>query len=51
MQYDQGDPAELKEKFWSAMTQSSLVMLQLDGDQDSAAPMTAQLDKDANSAI
>ena len=51
MQYDQGDPAELKEKFWSAMAESSLVMLQLDGDQDSAAPMTAQLDKDASSAI
>ena len=51
MQYDQGDPAELKEKFWSAMVESPLVMLQLDGDQDSAAPMTAQLDKHANSAI
>jgi general stress protein 26 len=51
VQYDQGDPAELKEKFWSAMAESSLVMLQLDGDQDSAAPMTAQLDKDADSAI
>ena len=51
MHYDQGDPTELREKFWHAMTQSSLVMLQLDADQDSAAPMTAQLDKDANSAI
>jgi general stress protein 26 len=51
MQYDQGDPSALKEKFWHAMTQSSLVMLQLDSDQDSAAPMTAQLDKDANSAL
>lgn len=51
MQYDQGDPKELKEQFWHAMTASSLVMLQLDADQDSAAPMTAQLDKDANSAI
>ena len=51
MQYGQGNATELKEKFWSAMEQSSLVMLQLDGDQDSAAPMTAQLDKGANSAI
>ncbi len=51
MQYEQGEPNELRHKFWRAMTQSSFVMLQLDGDQDSAAPMTAQLDKDANSAI
>ena len=51
MKYEQGDPKELKEKFWHAMTHSSLVMLQLDSDQESAAPMTAQLDKDANSAI
>lgn len=51
MQYDQGEPAELKEKFWQAMSKSSFVMLQLDADPDSAAPMTAQLDKDANSAL
>ena len=51
MQYNEGEPTELKRKFWHAMTQSSLVMLQLYGDEDSAAPMTAQLDKDANSAI
>lgn len=51
MHYDQGSPADLKEKFWRAITHSSLVMLQLDVDQDSAAPMTAQLDKTANSAI
>jgi general stress protein 26 len=51
MQYEQGDPSQLRDKFWNAMTQSSFVMLQLDSDQDSAAPMTAQLDKDANSAI
>jgi len=51
MNYDQGDPRELKEKFWKAMTSSPYVMLQLDEDLDSAAPMTAQLDKDANHAI
>ena len=51
MKYNQGEPAELKQKFWEAMKDSSFVMLQLDADQDSAAPMTAQLDKDANSAI
>lgn len=51
MKYDQGDPQELKDKFWKAMAASPYVMLQLDDDPDSAAPMTAQLDKDANSAI
>ena len=51
MKYNQGEPAALKQKFWEAMKESSFVMLQLDADQDSAAPMTAQLDKDANSAI
>jgi len=51
MKYDQGDPAELKHKFWGAMVDSPVVMLQLDADHDTAAPMTAQLDKEANSAI
>lgn len=51
MKYDQGDPKELKQKFWKAMEDSRYVMLQLDADPDSAAPMTAQLDKDANHAI
>jgi general stress protein 26 len=51
MKYDQGDPKELQEKFWHEMTKSSFVMLQLDNEPDGAAPMTAQLDKDANSAI
>lgn len=51
MQYDQGDPQELRKKFWEAMTESPIVMLQLKSDPESAAPMTAQLDKDANSAI
>jgi len=51
MQYDQGDPAELKHKFWEAMVDSPFVMLQLDSAADSAAPMTAQLDKHANHAI
>ena len=51
MNYEQGDATELRDKFWQAMAESSFVMLQLDEDQDSAAPMTAQLDKNANSAI
>jgi len=51
MKYDQGDPAELREKFWHAMEDSPFVMLQLDGEPDSAVPMTAQLDRDAHHAI
>lgn len=51
MKYDQGNPEELKDKFWRAMAASPYVMLQLDADEESAAPMTAQLDKDANHAI
>ena len=51
MNYEQGNATDLKDNFWQAMTQSSFVMLQLDEDQDTAALMTAQLDKDAKSAI
>ena len=51
MKYDQGNPEELKEKFWKTLSASPFVMLQLDADADSAAPMTAQLDKHANHAI
>ena len=48
----QPDTAEsLKEKFWKHFAASPFVMLELDGDHDSAAPMTAQLDKDAHHAI
>jgi general stress protein 26 len=51
MQYSQGDPHDLKQSFWKALADSPFVMLGLDGDADSAAPMTAQLDKNANHAI
>ncbi len=51
MKYDQGNSEELKEKFWKTLSASPFVMLQLDADPNSAAPMTAQLDKDANHAI
>ena len=51
MNYGNGNPAELRKKFWRALADSSFVMLQLDGDPDSAAPMTAQLDRDAAHAI
>ena len=51
MKYDQGSPDELKDKFWKTLSDSPFVMLQLDADPDTAAPMTAQLDEDANHAI
>jgi general stress protein 26 len=51
MKYQQGEPADLKERFWKAMVDSPIVMLELDGDPESAAPMTAQLDKEAHHAI
>jgi general stress protein 26 len=51
MNYGNGDAAELRKKFWHAFEDSPFVMLQLDNDPDSAAPMTAQLDRDANHAI
>ena len=42
---------ELKTKFWKALADSPFLFLQLDSDPDTAVPMTAQLDEDANSAI
>ncbi len=51
MSYDQGDPQELKAQFWKTLSAAPVVMLQLNGDPDGAAPMTAQLDKDADGSI
>ncbi len=51
MRTQQADPAEMRHTFWKAMKESPFVMLQLDADPDSAAPMTAQLDPDANHEI
>ncbi|MGX7895412.1 pyridoxamine 5'-phosphate oxidase family protein [Tsuneonella sp. HG222] len=45
------DAQDLKDKFWKALNASPFVFLQLDNDATTAVPMTAQLDKDANSAI
>jgi len=45
------DNEDLKHKFWKALDDSSFVFLQLDADPHSAVPMTAQLDKHADSAI
>ena len=51
MRYQEGKADELREKFWKALADSSFLFLQLDSDPKSAVPMSAQLDKDANSAI
>ena len=51
MKHAEGNPDELKKKFWKALADSSFLFLQLDGDSSSAVPMSPQLDKDANSSI
>ncbi|MFZ1741747.1 MAG: pyridoxamine 5'-phosphate oxidase family protein [Pontixanthobacter sp.] len=51
MKYTEGNTAELKTDFWKSLAESPFVFLQMDNDPDTAVPMTAQLDKDANSAI
>lgn len=51
MRYAEGDSHELKQTFWKALADSPYVMLALDADPHSAAPMTAQLDRDADHAI
>ena len=45
------DADDLKLKFWKALADSPFLFLQLDADPHTAMPMTAQLDKDADSAI
>ena len=51
MHYSEGEPQDMRHKFWKALEASPYLMLQLDGDPESAAPMTASLDKDADHAI
>lgn len=51
MKHTQGDPEELKKKFWKALADSPFLFLQPTGQSDQAVPMSPQLDKDANSAI
>jgi len=45
------DTEDLKFKFWKALAESPFLFIQLDADPHTAMPMTAQLDKDAHSAI
>ena len=51
MKHAQGNPDELKQKFWKALADSPYLFLEPTGESDSAVPMSPQLDKDANSAI
>ncbi|MFN2100840.1 pyridoxamine 5'-phosphate oxidase family protein [Altererythrobacter sp. MF3-039] len=51
MKYAQGNADELKTKFWEALADSPFLFLQRDGQPETAVPMTAQLDEDANSSI
>lgn len=51
MDYKQGDPHELKQKFWHALADSPFVFLELKADPDQAIVMTAKLDRNADSAI
>ncbi len=51
MNFRNGNADELKTKFWKALAKSPFVFLQRDADPQTAVPMTAQLDEDADSAI
>ena len=51
MKHAEGNPDELKTKFWKALADSSFLFLQNRDDSSSAVPMSPQLDKDANSSI
>lgn len=51
MRHQEGNPDELKKKFWKALADSSFLFLQRSGDSSTAVPMSPQLDKDANSTI
>lgn len=51
MRHAQGNPEELKQKFWRALADSPYLFLELSGQSDTAVPMSPQLDPDADSAI
>lgn len=51
MDYEKGNADELKEKFWKAFADSPFCFLERTAQPDGAVVMTAQLDKDADSAI
>jgi general stress protein 26 len=51
MSDDRQRDEELKQQFWEALDDSPFLFLQLDSDPDTAVPMTAALDEEANGAI
>lgn len=48
---DQQMNREIREEFWQAFAKSPYIMIRLDGSNEHAEPMTAQLDKDARHTI
>lgn len=48
---DRHKDEELKQQFWEALADSPYLFLQLDSDPETAVPMTAELDENANGAI
>lgn len=51
MKHAEGNPEELKQKFWAALADSPYLFLELTGRSETAVPMSPQLDKHADSAI
>ncbi len=51
MKHAEGNPEDLKKKFWKSLADSPFLFLQLTDDSSTAVPMSPQLDKDANSSI
>lgn len=51
MKYSEGNADALKQQFWNTLAESPFIFLERDDASSTAVPMTAQLDKDADSAI
>ena len=45
------DETKIREHFWKELSSSPFLMIGLDGNREHSLPMTAQLDKDADSAF
>ena len=48
MKHTQGNPEELKTKFWKALADSPFLFLQVSGQSETAVPMSPQLDRPAD---
>ena len=51
MKHAQGDPQELRKKFWVALADSPYLFLERTGESTTAVPMSPQLDKDAEAEL